>query len=1091
MDVLIHEEYEKSYACESTESQREVWIAAQMSDEANCAFNESISLRLEGKLDGQILHNAVNDLIQRHDALRSCISRDGRQLRIQSKLPANVERVDLSNKTQPNDMLPDAEARYQHLREQVVSQAFDLSTAPLVRFHSVSFSEAIHVLVITCHHIICDGWSINLLARELGNLYSARLGGAAIGPASSFVDYVKWEGSEDVQRKHRASLKYWSEKLSSTAPYLELPLDKPRPPVKSYRAEHIVHFLGNDLAKRVSELAADRNVSLPAVLIAGFVGFAHRLTGSQAILFGVPFPGQLAKQDLQLVGHCSNVLPMKIDVSAEQTFSQLLTQVELEMGQAYEHQYMTFGTLLKSLDLQRDPSRPALLSTLFDVNTIEDEAWEHEDLNARVSWNPRSFENFDISWKITMSSTGASCECVFNRDLWQRDTIDCRLKELETFLMSGLASPERLLRDLDIIPYSERQLLEKISNGPALRQPARHLSQLLDLQRYAGRTAVSCAGASIDYGELDRRSSRLANHLLDMGVQRSDLLGVFVERSVDMLVSLLATWKAGAAYVALDPEYPAERLLYMAETASLKALITKSGLDAALSDYSCPRVYLDKDAQRISRQSEQGPGIEAGPEDTAYVIFTSGSTGQPKGVQITHGGVINFLVSMAQRPGLAANDRLLAVTTLSFDIAVLELCLPLLVGARVVIAEREEALDGCQLLTLIDNHKINVMQATPTTWRWMLAAGWQGQQDFKALCGGEAFPPDLARQLTECLGEVWNMYGPTETTVWSTCYRLQGDDDLSGGPIPIGPPIANTQCYVLDENRELLPAGVPGELYIGGAGVANGYLRQPQRTAERFVENPLGEGKLYRTGDQARWRLDGLLECLGRLDSQIKLRGFRVELGEIEASLSKHPEVIECAASVVSYSESDQRLVAYARTDQGSRMNSTEMRRYLRGFLPDYMVPQLFVEVDALPLTPNGKIDRKSLPNPVQVATTKSVVRPRTHIEKDLVDLWSELLQKKQESVNELFFDVGGHSLLAMDMTARIDKRFGVRIHLLDILVNTIEQIAAIIESSKRDDSISAEDGVGASDEAHAATEDYTVMAARSKPGLIGRLFGR
>lgn len=1087
MEVLTPEDHRKSNACESTESQREVWMAAQMSEEANCAFNESISLRLKGKLDRQALRAALDELIQRHDALRSCLAHDGRQLFILEAGSAAVESVDFSNQPPAK-----AEGRYQGLRKQVVTEAFDLSTGPLARFHLVTLSGTEHALIITCHHIICDAWSLNLLAREVGDLYSAQHGGPGMRDASSFVDYARWECSEEGREKNRATLAYWHDKLLPSAPFLELPLDKPRPPVKSYRARHIVHSLEAGFTPRARELAAREGASLPAVLMAGFVGFAHRLTGSREILFGVPFAGQLAKGSPQPVGHCLNVLPLKTSVSGEQTFTQLLAHVEAEMSRARENQHMTLGTLLQSLDYPRDPSRPPLLSTLFNVDVDSDESWEHEGLHATVSSNPKCFENLDINWNIVVSGDNAKCECTFNSDLWDSDTIDYRLKELEVFIESSVASPHQAVKDLDIIPRLEHELLKETSTGPSVKHSARHLTQLLELQQYATRTAVSCAGESIDFAELDSRSSRLANYLLTLGVEPNDLLGVFVERSVNMLVSLLATWKAGAAYVALDPAYPADRLLYMAETAQLRALITESDLAQALNDYPCQRVYLDRDAQEISQQSGQLPATEGGPEDTAYVIFTSGSTGQPKGVQITHAGVINFLVSMAERPGLRADDRFLAVTTLSFDIAVMELCLPLLVGGRVIIAEREEALDGYRLLALIDEHKINVMQATPTTWRWMLAAGWRGQQDFKALCGGEAFPVDLARQLTRFVGEVWNMYGPTEATVWSTCHRLREGSDLAGASIPVGAPIANTQCYILDENRRLLPAGVPGELFIGGDGVANGYLRQPEKTAERFIKNSVdGKGRLYRTGDQARWRLDGLFECLGRLDSQIKLRGYRIELGEIEAALSKHPEIVECAVSVVSYSESDQRLVAYARIDDSSRLNSTEMRRYLRGFLPDYMVPQLFMAVDALPLTPNGKIDRSNLPDPAPTADVKTVTKARSNTEKELVAIWSELLRKEHESVDELFFDVGGHSLLAMDMVAKIEARFGVRIHVLDILVNTVEQIAVKIEGKRPGGSILVGERGLAVPEAREESEDGAATVAQRKRGLFGRLLGR
>jgi amino acid adenylation domain-containing protein len=1065
--MLTTEKPRQGALCKTSDTQREIWLTAQLGEKASCACNESVALRLRGRLNTQALRAALQKLATRHERLQMSVSGDGRELRLRSELCSlSPELVDCAGLESASDQID------QELCRRESAKSFDLLNGPLARTVLARVADSEHLLVITCHQIVGNREFLEALVQELGEVY-ARLADADYQDERTANSTPALTAGSSRSQAEQQSLQYWLKRLASAPDFLEFPLDKPRPVFKTFAASHCEFPLPQDFVSRIEAFATAASTSLESAWLAAFAAFGSRVTGAGRMLLGVPAP------------HTGARLPLCVDVSDDPAFAQLLTQVDAGIRDAGKHCHLVFEQLLKAMNFERDFSRPPLVSNVVRVER-DQLRWEVGDLAAETVAARKAFQIPDMEWTLRIGGAGARLECAFNRDLWEPETIAFRLAELATLMDAAFWCSELPLSRLAIIPHAERRFLARAGAGPERSTKVRHLTGLLDLQRYGDRPAVACAGESIDYRELDRRSSQLANYLLSVGVGHNDLVGVFVERSVNMLVSLLATWKAGAAYVALDPGYPAERLLYMAQAARLKAMITEADLDKGLSGYECPRVYLDENAAAIAEQSEQSPTVHGSPGDTAYVIFTSGSTGQPKGVQITHGGVTNFLLAMAERPGLAADDRFLAVTTLSFDIAVIELCLPLLVGGRVIIAEREEALDGYRLLELIDKYRVNVMQATPTTWRWMLAAGWEGQRDFKALCGGEAFPLDLARQLTPCVGEVWNMYGPTETTVWSTCHRLS-EKDLAGGAIPVGTPIHNTQCHVLDEQQRPVPVGVAGELFIGGDGVANGYLGMPERTAERFVVNPFGPGRLYRTGDQVRLRGDGAFECLGRLDSQIKLRGYRIELGEIEAALARHPEVIECAASVVSYGKSDMRLVVYARVSDGSQLNGTQMRRFLRGFLPDYMVPQLFVQVDALPLTPNGKVDRKRLPSPDPAQLPEeanALVQPRNDTERELVRIWSELLKKDHEGINQLFFDVGGHSLLAMDMIAKIERRFGVRIHVLDVLVGTIEQLAAKVDAARVH-------------ETQADAKDVTAKktAERERPdrprGLLGRLFRR
>jgi amino acid adenylation domain-containing protein len=559
--------------------------------------------------------------------------------------------------------------------------------------------------------------------------------------------------------------------------------------------------------------------------------------------------------------------------------------------------------------------------------------------------------------------------------------------------------------------------------------------------------ALTMDGVHLRYAELESRSNRLAHYLRAQGARRGDLVGLSLARSPEMVVALLGILKSGAAYLPLDPAFPAERLKFMLEDSGAGLLVTETALLSSLPAFAGNTVCVDRDEDLIAAQSAAPLPESPGPDDRAYVIYTSGSTGKPKGVQVLQRNVVNFLQSMARQPGIGKEDRLLAVTTLSFDISVLELLLPLSVGATVVLASREASADGLQLRELLETGRISLMQATPSTWRLLLAAGWQGDGQLKVLCGGEALPRDLAEMLHSRCGELWNLYGPTETTVWSTVSRLYDAD----APVLIGRPIDNTRVYVLDEQRQPLPLGVYGELYIGGAGVTGGYLNRPELTAERFVADPFVAGeRLYRTGDRVRYRADGSLEYHSRIDNQVKVRGFRIELGEIEAALSAHPALQEAAVMVREDQPGDQRLVAYYVVTEGQPLpTASELRSHLRLSLPDYMLPQHFRELPELPRTPNNKLDRKALPGLASNATQASArehVEPTTPTEKAVAALWQEILRDAKIGADDNFFELGGHSLASVQVIAWAKRTYSVALHPLSLVTDSLARIAQEID---------------------------------------------
>jgi amino acid adenylation domain-containing protein len=613
-----------------------------------------------------------------------------------------------------------------------------------------------------------------------------------------------------------------------------------------------------------------------------------------------------------------------------------------------------------------------------------------------------------------------------------------------------VADPDESLSRLPLLTTAERQRLLIEWNDTYAEYPShRCVHQLFEEQvsRTPDATAVVFENQALSYSELNRRANQLAHHLLKLGVGPDSLVGICVQRSPDMIAGLLGIWKAGGAYVPLDPYYPLDRLSFMLEDSGLKVLITEKPFQPKFSGYKGQLVYVGSEA--ISKERSENCVGGAKPENLAYVIYTSGSTGKPKGVEICQRSLVNFLVSMRSSPGLVAEDALLAVTTISFDIAALELYLPLIVGARLVLANRETAMDGNELQSTLAGTAITVMQATPATWRLLLEAGWQGGGNFKILCGGEGLPRDLAVELLKRGSSVWNMYGPTETTVWSTISRIAGNDSL----ITIGRPIANTEVYVLDDYLEPVPVGIAGELYIGGAGIARGYLRRPELTTEKFIAHPFRDresgARLYRTGDLARFRTNGELECLGRIDNQVKVRGFRIELEEIESVLGQFPGARQSVVVAREDTPGDKRLVAYVAVRQGQSVGRDALRKFLKERLPDYMLPSQFELLEALPLTPNGKVDRKALPKPGRPdVSQKEQVACRNSTESQLLRIWESVLGVGTIGVRESFFELGGHSLLVAKLLRRIEQTFAKKLSMAAIFeAPTVEQQAALLNN--------------------------------------------
>ncbi len=1003
-----------------TESQLEIWLSAQLGDDASCAFNESVSLRMHGRLNQDALQKSLDRIVARHDALRATFTSTGEAMRITAVKPFEYPHTDLSNRS-PQD----AEIAFAEVLDADARKPFDLVNGPCVRGNLVTLSKDSHAFVLTAHHIICDGWSINVIVNELAELYAAACRGEALElpEALPFSEYATAQAARDPADLAKTEA-YWLEQFATRPATLELPTDRPRPTVKSFNGASLCRRIDAKLYQAVKKAGARQGSTLFVTLLAACQALMGRFAGQSEVVVGVPTAGQSLIEDRVLVGHCVNFLPIRGGWTPHTPVAEYLAATAKRVLDAYEHQSYTFGTLVRQLNLPREAGRLPLAELQFNLERLADRI-QLPDMTMDVVPNAKAFVNFDLFLNVIESAEGLRLDCDYNTDLFDAATVAHWLDCYQALLESIVADSAQPLGTASCIPAAERSLLLERMNATAAVYPHEHsVHALIEAQAKLTPDAVAAqfAEVSVSYAALDRRANQMANVLREriLGPNKTGrLVGVSVERSLDMLVALIAVMKAGCAYVPLDPMHPAARLRYILGEAEVAALISDGSENAALVPEGTPVLDVRRDAALIAGASVVAPAQAVSADSLAYVIYTSGSTGKPKGVEISHRAVVNLLSSMARTPGLKPTDVFYAVTTISFDIAALELFLPLITGAKVVIAERDAVIDGFRLLKNLETVGATAMQATPASWRLLLEAGFRAPPAFKMLCGGEALPRDLANRLLQGTGELWNMYGPTETTIWSSCSRITAGAE----PITVGGPIANTQFYILDRNDQPLPIGIPGELHIGGDGVARGYYRREALTAEKFVPNPFAGGRMYRTGDLARWLPDGTLQVMGRIDHQVKLRGFRVELGEIEAVLTTKGNLGAAAVILREDVPGTGRLVAYYVQKPDAPRTPEALRALLAEDMPEYMIPSAWVALDALPLSPNGKLDRAALPVPDATLMTKEeFVEPTTPTEVALTKIFAEVLNLERVGATSDLLKLGADSIQLFQITARANR---------------------------------------------------------------------
>jgi amino acid adenylation domain-containing protein len=1030
-----------------TESQIEIWLAAQMGDDASCAFNESVTLRLTGPLDDKALSAALARIVARHDALRARFTPTGEAMIIADDIAFCYPTTDAT------------EAALAAYVEADARTPFDLVGGPPIRAHLFRLASDSHALVLTAHHIVCDGWSINVMIGELAEIYAAlREGRDADLPALlPFSEYAVALAQRDPAE--RAPIEaYWLRQFDTPAQPIDMPTDRPRPAAKTYAGATRSLWIDAASYRAVKAAGARHGCTLFVTLLAAFETLMGRLAGVEELVVGVPTAGQSLIEDKVLVGHCVNFLPIRGHWTDGMSFADHLRTVGRQVLDAYEHQDITLGTIVRALSLPRLPNRLPLTELQFNLERLADQL-HCGGLDIVVAPNAKAHVNFDIFWNVIESGDGLRIDCDYNTDLFDAASIDhwleCYAALLQAIAADATVPPGRIA----CIPPAERHRMVYDLNATAADYPRDRCVHALIEASAAARpdaTSVLFRRTALSYRDLDERANQLAHHLQAVLGRAGGRVSVLMDRSPDMLIALLAVWKAGCAYVPLDPDHPIGRLKHILSDAEVSALLT----DAARPDLPLGRAVaiIDVHAERtaIATRPATPPALSVNAEATAYLIYTSGSTGLPKGVEVSHRSLANLLCSVARRPGIAATDTLLAVTTISFDIAALELFVPLSVGATVAIAERRDVLDAHVLLARLNETAATMMQATPATWRMLLDAGFRSRPGLTMLCGGEVLPRTLADSLLDGGGTLWNMYGPTETTVWSSCARIVADD----APIAIGQPIANTQLHVLDRQLQPVPYGVIGELYIGGDGVAKGYFRREDLTKERFVADPFNPGhRLYRTGDVARRLCGGDIQVLGRADLQVKLRGHRIELGEVEAALSRRAGLAAAAVALRDDGQEHAVLVGYVVEYPGHKRSDEELRARLADELPDYMIPALWVRLDRLPISPNGKLDRAALPAPDRSSIQAQPFAPaQTPLEATLASIWAEVLGLERVGRDDELFRLGADSIQLFQIAARANRQ-QIRLSVRQLLTHrTVAALATALDAPAETTSADSDD---------------------------------
>ncbi len=1039
-----------------TVNQESLWFLEQLNPNTSL-YNLSDAMRLSGALRLDAVQHALDTIVARHEALRTTfVEGDGEpQQIIHEAMRVPLAQFDVSAQ-------PDAEAEALRWLSREAETPFDLRRGPLARFMLVRLNAQEHILLVLLHHIISDGWSVGVFWQEFAPLYTSFVKGIdAALPALpiQFGDYAAWTRA---QKNVGEQIAYWKTQLADAPALLELPTDRPRPAVQSFRGAQFIQYFPNELRHDLKALSQQAGCTLFMTLLAGFNALLARYTGQEDLVVGTPLAGRTVTETESLIGFFVNVLALRTDLTGDPTFRELLQRVRDTTLGAFSHQDLPFEHLVAELRPERSLSYNPIFQTAFALQTESNAALSLPGLQLSPVKLGSITAKFDLLVSVCEVPAGLRVVVEYNTDLFEAATIERLLQHYQTLLTGIVANPLRRVSELPLLSAAEAQRILVEWNDTTTTYPNDVcLAQLFEAQ--AARTpdgiAVVAGDLSLTYRELNRRANQVAHFLRARGVGPDTLVGLFTERSLLMVIGVLGILKAGGAYVPLDADYPKARLQFMLEDANAPVLLTQQTLRARLPETTAEIVCLDADWEAMAAQSEANPMPCTTPEHLAYVIYTSGSTGQPKGVAVPQRAV-NRLVFNTNYVQLDRTDCIAQVSNVSFDAATFELWGALLHGAKLVLIAKDIALSPPAFVAQLREHNVTTLFLTTALFNLLAREVPDAFRTLKTLLfGGEACDPAAVRDVLNngAPQRLLHVYGPTESTTFASWHLIEAVPE-GATTIPIGRPLSNTTLYLLDRHLNLVPVGVPGELYVGGDGLAREYWRRPALTAEKFISSaecgmrsaesiPNSEfriPKLYRTGDIARYRPDGSIEFIGRKDHQIKLRGFRVELGEIEAALLQHEAVQDCIVLVNEHKTSGKRLIAYCVTT--APLPTTELRAFLQQRLPDYMLPAVFMHLDELPLNPNGKVDRSKLPLPDLTLSATAITPAQDELALRLTWLWEQVLSVSPIGVEDNFFDLGGHSLLAVRLFTEIEKTFGVQLPLATLFqAPTVAQLAELL----------------------------------------------
>lgn len=1051
----------------STASQMEIWLSCQLGGkQANMAYNESLSIELHGDLDILFLKTAFHTIIQRHEGMRAIFTPDGDQMIIFSSfhLPLRFRDISQLNEEKEHEFL------LKHRLETGLYE-FDLVKGPLYVLELIKVREKEHVLTFTGHHLIFDGWSSSLLMEEISMVYSQLKKGQPIqlpkvDKLSDFViQHYRLTHCPEIEKTKI----FWKKDLSDPVPHFNLPVDFERPSVRNLKAKRLEVALPKSLFTKAKKFATEKRVSTNLLLLSVFEVFLSEWSGQKDILVGVPIAGQAILNKLNLIGHCVNLLPFRSRLDSDLTFEEYVQQRKSQFNDSLDHSLISFGALLQELQIKRDTSRIPLVPITFNLNLTNSSLIKFEGLKSALISNPKSYSNFEIIVNLFGNEEEIIVEWTYNESLFHESSIWEAAQKYNLLIEKIIDAPHEKLSGIDSFFENTGLETELLLHNRASNEEIEeigNLKQSIEKQvaRFPEKVAITFKSESLSYSILNSKANQIAHYLINRGVKPGDYVGIYLERSSNLIVSILGVIKSGAACMPIDREIPIERAKYMVNDSDAKFLITDL-ISAEWGDLDHKVLYINELNEVVSGYSEENTNVEIYLEDPAYTIYTSGSTGIPKGVILTHGNLIYFANHACKQIGYSEDDSVAGVTSVSFDLSIMEVVIPLFLGATIHLLDNYHRRDPAQILKLLREKGITKMLATPTHWQMMIQSGWREKfSNLTIVSGGEELKKSLADDLNNCSKEVWNIYGPSETTIFSACKKVKRDDQ----EITLGNAVHGTEIYLVDENSKLISAsGLAGEIWISGKGVGKSYIGREELTNEKFLKNPFKDdnSRIYKTGDLGSWSPNGELNYLGRIDHQVKIRGYRIELGEIEQKLISLTEVENAVVITRKDSEGVNSLVGCLLVKNASERNlvkanfTLKIQTALLKVLPDYMVPSSFSFFENFPLTTSGKIDRNALA--VLLATQEDYPKERQFNENNFLNedqskvfsIWKTVLRIDNFSIDDDFFLLGGHSLLGVRVVSKLESEFGVSLSLLTLFqFPTIRELVVHINGLKEED---------------------------------------